>query len=504
MSNSFGILCLAAGLLGGARAQAADSDLDATFGTAGKVQIGINQLTPISGITGSVVASDIAIQNDGKVLVAGYSVASYEGSTGYCWTLERLNSDGSLEGTFDAGAGTAVLFCGGHPENQATSVAVRANGKILLGGTIRDDNNGLLTAVVLQFNADGTADTGWGSHGQVYFTPAPGDASTLRRLIIDTVGPNAIGTVYVAGQYTHGTNANNDFFYGGISLDGQSHVYNTLEASTGGNYSDSATDLAVQPGSGNIIVGGFATNAAGDVDCAAISTVIVPLSGSGLAYRYTPFGTGGVGRVGFDLAGDNNDFCDAIAIFPNSGNFVLGGHATANAGNGAYQAAIVAEFDSGGNPAQYFSGGLLYPAKYSFSYSLNPTAGQINTITKLMVDGYDTKYPQLLAVGSGNQYAVPQGLYFGLARLDPMQSYSNFSLDTAFNGAGVAGVYFAQRPTGLGNFITTNHGVSGAFAHGRLVAAGYTEPSSGTTDIAVTRLGAFDGVFKNGFETPSY
>ncbi|QBB68885.1 hypothetical protein ELE36_00010 (plasmid) [Pseudolysobacter antarcticus] len=153
------------------------------------------------------------------------------------------------------------------------------------------------------------------------------------------------------------------------------------------------------------------------------------------------FGSGGQTTVGFDLGGDNGDFCNAITIFPSSGYMVLGGHATAMAGSGTYQAAALVELDNNGNLFQYTASGIGYPAKFTFSYSLNPNAGQINDITKLIVDNYDTKYPQLLAVGTGNQYAVPGGVYLGIARLNPVGSkcYCNFTFDTDLNGKGVEG-----------------------------------------------------------------
>ena len=82
-------------------------------------------------------------------------------------------------------------------------------------------------------------------------------------------------------------------------------------------------------------------------------------------------------------------------------------------------------------------------------------------------------------------------------------TYSNFTRDTGFGGTGTEGVYFADRPDGLGLLTTTNHGLSAAFARGKLVAAGYTAVPGGT-EIAVTRLAAFDGIFRNGLEVPNY
>ena len=64
-------------------------------------------------------------------------------------------------------------------------------------------------------------------------------------------------------------------------------------------------------------------------------------------------------------------------------------------------------------------------------------------------------------------------------------------------------MYFAKRPTGLGNFVTTNYGFGAAFTSSTRVVAGYTVASGGN-NIAVTRLAAFDGIFRNSFDEPSY
>jgi len=59
--------------------------------------------------------------------------------------------------------------------------------------------------------------------------------------------------------------------------------------------------------------------------------------------------------------------------------------------------------------------------------------------------------------------------------------------------------------TPVSSYISNERVQSAAFdPQGRLIVAGYTSDSAGGTDIAVARFAPFDGIFKNGFETPSY
>ncbi len=482
MSNRLGRFCLAVGFFPYACAHAADGDLDAAFGSSGKVQLG-----PITG-GNSPVANDVAVRSDGKVVLVGYETFTSGGSPFEVWRLTRLNADGSPDATF-AGSGTTYINGNATP-TRAQAVALRADGRIVVGGSIT--SGGRTLAVVYQLLAAGTDDPSFnGGNAVVIAGTGPSDSIYISRLVIDSDGSIDIAGTYYANA--SGFNSN-EFYFARISADGNTVEPFQYQFGTGANQDDHATDLSIDS-QGRYVLAGYHRGASGNYDFAAIRIR------HDLYDVDNTFGNAGQTTIDF---GDSGDFCNAIAIFPSSGDIILGGHATANASSGTYQAAALAELDSNGNLNQYFSGGLLYPAKFVFSYSLNPVAGQVNDITKLMVDSYDTKYPQLLAVGTGNQYAQPPGEYFGIARLDPPHSYTNFDLDTSLNGKGVMGVYFTQRPTGLGNYITTNYGLSGAFANRKLVAAGYTEPSNATTEIAVTRLAAFDGIFKNGFETPSY
>ena len=106
-------------------ASGADGDLDPTFGEGGIV------VTDVSGTSNWI--RDIKVQSDGKIVVAGSS----DGSDGKAaFILARYNDDGSLDSSFGSG-GKAVTNAGGL--EFAKSLALQPDGKILVAGSAYDD-----------------------------------------------------------------------------------------------------------------------------------------------------------------------------------------------------------------------------------------------------------------------------------------------------------------------------------------------------------------------------
>jgi uncharacterized delta-60 repeat protein len=432
--------------------------LDAAFGSGGKVILNSAE----ANATGSnLVATDVAVQSNGKIIVAGYADS-------VC-ALARLNPNGSLDTSFGGTNSFSPGFAG-YGLCSFTGVAVRADDRIV---AIANQPDGV--AVVSQFTANGLPDSGnFGSGAAVFISPASGDSTNVARVVIQSNG-----TIDVSGFYHQQSTNNNQFLFAQISADGRTvQPLFRYEFGNGNNQDDHAQDLAIDS-QGRYVVAGYHRGANGNYDFAAIRIL------SNLYDVDQTFGSGGQTTVDF---GDNGDYANAVALTP-TGYIALGGQA-----NG--QAAL-AWLDPNGT--------LLANNNYTYdTYQfVFGSGGGNDTISKLIIDGYDTKYPQLLAVGSGNQsYASgpgnATGLMFGMARLN-FPFYTNFSLDTTFNGRGAEGVDFNIRPSGIGLFLTTNNGRSATFANGKLIVVGDTLG----TDMAVTRLAAFDGIFSNGFDNPS-
>jgi uncharacterized delta-60 repeat protein len=466
--------------------------LDPTFGSSGKVQMRAFATGGASNPT-QFVAYDTAIQPNGKiVLVGGYE----DGGNDAGWMVSQLNDDGSLDTSFQGGSGTFSQpgyyfpFFSSNTEAQARAVALRPDGHIVVAGSVL--NAGTLTGALIQLNANGTPDATWrDGNGSTFLfgTGAPSDAIRLRRMVLD-----AGGEELVVGSFTHGSNGNSDFYFAKIGASGLSGIAVIQELSLGGAHFDGATDIAIDS-HGNYIVGGYASSAAGDVDCIAVRILAA-------TDKIDPtFGTSGVARVSFNLGGDNNDFCDSLAVAP-GGSIFLGGHGTATANAGTYQAALFAWLDSDGVVVRY---GLGTSALLAFDYtgqSLRANDG--NTINKFLIQHYAT-LP--IAVGYNNDPHVGfpfTGDDFAVERFTV--STQNGSLfDPSFHAGTSVLTDWGSYQIGSFHFTSQDRVQSAVFdAHGRLVVVGYAGDEAGGGDLAVVRFAAFDGIFKNGFENPAY
>jgi uncharacterized delta-60 repeat protein len=105
------------------RARAAAGDLDTSFGVGGKV------VTDVPGYT-SEFGTDVAVQPDGKILVAGYAVSSTNGTSDFA--VLRYNPDGSLDTSF--GIDGKVFTDFSNSSDVAFAIALQVDGRIIVGG----------------------------------------------------------------------------------------------------------------------------------------------------------------------------------------------------------------------------------------------------------------------------------------------------------------------------------------------------------------------------------
>ncbi|MFI8965398.1 calcium-binding protein [Streptomyces sp. NPDC053493] len=129
-------------------AAAAPGDLDPSFGTGGRV------VTSFPGFAGG---NDIARQGDGKLVVVGQSEGGF--------ALARYNTDGSLDPTF-AGDGTTTSDFGGG-SHSANAVAIQPDGKVVVAGTTEmpGEEGGCCFFSVARYQPDGSLDTAFGNGG---------------------------------------------------------------------------------------------------------------------------------------------------------------------------------------------------------------------------------------------------------------------------------------------------------------------------------------------------
>ena len=97
-----------------------------------------------ASLAGGASVQDIELQADGKILVGGKFMAG----TGSGRNLIRLNADGSLDASLNAGAG---------PNDSVLALAVQSDGKILIGGEFTGVD-GLARRFLARLNANGSVD----------------------------------------------------------------------------------------------------------------------------------------------------------------------------------------------------------------------------------------------------------------------------------------------------------------------------------------------------------
>jgi uncharacterized delta-60 repeat protein len=125
---------------------------------------------------GSVYA--ITLQTDGKILIGG-SFVSYQGNT--LPALARLNSDGTLDASFNMGTGLNAL-------GFVSSIRLQPDGKILVAGTF-SNYNGTARKNILRLLTNGAIDP--------TFDPGVGP-----NLVISSIAQQSDGKILVGGFFT--------------------------------------------------------------------------------------------------------------------------------------------------------------------------------------------------------------------------------------------------------------------------------------------------------------
>jgi len=225
--------------------------------------------TPIGGAEDR--ANAVAIQPDGKIVVAGF----FWNGTSNAFAVVRYNTDGSLDTSFDVdGIATTDLGSG---DDQGRGVAIQSDGKIVVSGYTHNGTN--YDFAVVRYNVNGSLDTSFDTDGIVTTPLSGGDDRG------EAVALQSDGKILVAGDVLGGAARN----FGVVRY----NTTGTLDASfdTDGIVitdflanEDNARSIAVQP-DGRILVGGSSHN------------------GSNLDFSLARYNTNGSLDVSFDTDG---------------------------------------------------------------------------------------------------------------------------------------------------------------------------------------------------------
>ncbi|MEP6617326.1 MAG: hypothetical protein ABJA57_12135, partial [Ginsengibacter sp.] len=223
-----------------------DGSSDNTFGSNGLAEINKPGLA----------AEAVAIQSDGKIILAGYKQAG-QGNDAYDIEAIRLNTDGTTDDTFGSNGVQIITITN---DDKAFSVIVQPDDKIVIGGYVNTAPN-LFDAstddfIVLRLTATGPLDGSFNSVGYKVIDFA-GDNDMARTLAID-----GNGKILIGGKARVDAVTNWDFAIARINTDG------SFDNSFSGDgkqtisltfSNDEIKSIAVQA-DGNIVLAGLGAN----------------------------------------------------------------------------------------------------------------------------------------------------------------------------------------------------------------------------------------------------
>jgi uncharacterized delta-60 repeat protein len=273
----------------------ADGSLDTTFGGGDGIAI----LDVGSGEDGAYA---MALDASGNILVAGQTVTS---NGWYDMVVARFNADGAVDTSFGTDGVVSVDFSGDF--DVANSVAVQADGKILVGGSATVNFNG--TFALVRLNADGSLDSGFGVGGKV--STDLSDPVTGYRYSGSFAIAQVGGQIVLAGYATDFMNADAALVW--YNADGS--LNHTMQYEWGRD-DDTAMALAVDA-DGKLLVAGYSHDQSSSASDFAVMRVLADGSMDG------SFNGGMVARTSFS---GGWDMALSVAI-DGDGNIVLAGKA---------------------------------------------------------------------------------------------------------------------------------------------------------------------------------
>jgi uncharacterized delta-60 repeat protein len=403
-------------------AHGAAGTLDQTFGRGGRVTTDFNGTTDI--------AYAIALQPDGKIVVAGITYANNDYSK-EDFAVVRYNPNGTRDTTFGANGKVTTDF----PNLAAvpSAVVIQPDGKILVAGGAFPLFTFLGDIALVRYNANGSLDSSFGHAGIVRTRFSAGGSYAFDVALLPNGKIIIAGTVFV--DFSSDDSSNTDFALVRYNPNG---AIDPTFGNGGGvitdfdGFNDDAHAILIQS-DGKIVAIGSAKNPAHYYDFALA--------------RYFPNGTldagfGVGGKVRSDFGASNLDIAYCAALQSN-GKIVAAGTATLN--DGSYGDFAIARYNANGTLDTNFSqdgrvtiefGSILQSA---YSVLVQPNA-------------------KIVTVGYPNSESSDSD--FLLARLNP-----NGSPDSTF---GVAG----RVRTSFGDL---NDGANAAILQpdGKILAAGF-------------------------------
>jgi len=481
-------------------ASAADGTLDTTFGTAGKTTTNI-----AIGRTAEN-AHSVVVQPDGKIVAAGYSVSS---SNDYDVAVMRYNTDGTLDESFDFD-GKVTTDIGANSTDFMTAVVVQSDGKIVVAGH-SVAAGGPSDLALVRYNVNGSLDTTFDGDGKV--------VTDVDINSTDSAGYSVVmqpdNKIVFAGSSVAG--GLNDIVVVRYNTDGSLDSTFDGDGKAITDVGNNSTDLAhsvVMQSDDKIIVTGYSNagvtggfmlvryNSNGTLDESfdtdgkvvnddggygltrsvvvnSVGKIIVAgwfwdgTSSNFAVWRYNATGSldttfGSAGKVTTDMGANSDESPAYSVVLQSDGKIVFGGH---SGGNGAWNFAVVRYNVDGTLDTSFDSDGKV--------------TTDIGVSTEDYIYSLDLQSDGKIVV-AGNSYGGGQS-DFALVRYN-----TNGSLDTTFDMDG-------KVVTDIGAAIADNARSAAMQSDGKIVVAGFSNIDA-SSDFVVVRYnldGSLDTTFDN-------
>ncbi|HEY9164622.1 MAG TPA: T9SS type A sorting domain-containing protein [Candidatus Kryptonia bacterium] len=412
--------------------------LDIGFGEGGTVR------TPINGGFASDVASAVAVQSDGKIVVAGHSLLNAGMSSEFA--IARYGIDGSLDNTFGSNGLVRNAISGGDGGDVGVSVALQSDGKILVAGQSRLSLGDAFA--VARYNTNGALDNTFGTNGTVRTVINGGDGTVDQgksiavqsdgKIVVGGLSHNTSGYVFAVARYNSDGTPDHSFGTAGT-------VTTSINGGAGNDYGWS---IAVQK-NGKIVVAGQSFSSSGNAFAVARFNSNGTLDNS--------FGTNGTARTHIGGGDGTDDDAESVGIDPN-GKLVVGGMSHRD------------------------DGYLFAVARYNVNGTLDTSFGTNGTVITQISGGSD--YGLCSAVQSDGKIVLAgfssdsAGDAFAMARYK-----MDGTLDSTLNAVGTIRTQLS------GDLVTQDIGTSVAIQrNGKIVMAGFSIFVTGSAFAVVRYL----------------
>jgi uncharacterized delta-60 repeat protein len=409
----------------------ANGNLDTSFGSGGIV-------ITVFGV-GDVYASDVKIQTNGDILVAGSSRIFVSPGFTNDIVVVKYQTNGSLDTSFgNNGIVTETAFNVGFIRSMDVALSIQTDGRIVAASTTTRSVGLIRDFLIIRFNGNGSLDTDFDSDGKVTTSFSTDSAAVIATAI------QSDGNIVAAGI------ASDNFAVARYKPSGSlDTTFNNDGIVTTNNFSSNVQLEATALQSDGKIV------AAGSVFDGVRSTFVV--------FRYNTngsldasFSSNGITATGFGTSTDNS-FGRAVAI-QSDGKIVVVGEVD----NGTNLEIAIAKYNTNGNLDLSFDTDGKVTSSLGASISPKVFSAAMQANGNIFVTGYALN-------GAGN-------VDFLLAKYK-----TTGTLDSTFNSDGIV-----TTPIGTRNDIASAITIQ---ADGRIVVVGSSENSfpDSTNRFAVVR-----------------